>query len=380
MAILSKGTTFATGDQVTATKLNNLVDSATFASGAVASGGGLSVSTGGVSLLVSDLGITEAKLAGSSVTTTKIADATITPAKLSTYAPTWSSTATTIANSLDFSAISTTPTSGTYGRSGTTVTISMTGHGMTTGMVATFTFNSGTGGAANGGTYVVTVSDANTFTITDTASGTITGSPTCSRTSYYGTSTIRGSETINGNLTVNKDASITGSLNLGGSTVRLLTRATAVNASGTFVDFTSIPSWVKRITIAIDGISTSGTTVPLLQIGAGSVSESSYSAKAGSIGSSDNATSGFPCTFGFPFTGYSSAAATTYTGILLLVNISGNTWVCSGSVYPSNASSSTIAGSIALSGSLDRVRLTTITGTTLGSGSFDAGTVNIMYE
>ena len=35
MAVLSKGTTFANGDQVTATKLNNLVDNATFASSAV---------------------------------------------------------------------------------------------------------------------------------------------------------------------------------------------------------------------------------------------------------------------------------------------------------------------------------------------------------
>ena len=41
MAILSKGTTYADGDQITSTNLNALVDSATFAAGAVESGGGL---------------------------------------------------------------------------------------------------------------------------------------------------------------------------------------------------------------------------------------------------------------------------------------------------------------------------------------------------
>jgi len=376
MGILLKGTTFATGDQVTATKLNNLVDSATFTSDAVVSNGGLSLTTGSIpyKLFISDLGVTEARLAASSVSTTKIADATITPAKLSIYAPTWSSTATTIANSLDFASISSS-TTGTYSRSGYTITVTMTAHGMSDGTIVTLDFTSGAG---SDGSYIISGVSANQFTVTDTVTGTTSGN--CTRTSYYGNSRVRGSETIDGNLTVSKNVSVTGSLSLGGSTVRLLTSGTAVSASGTSVDFTSIPSWVKRITIAVNGISTNGTTVPLLQIGAGSVSESSYSANVGSVGASDNATSGFPCTLGFPFNGYSSAAATTYTGILLLVNISGNTWVCSGSVYPSGASSSTIAGSIALSGSLDRVRLTTITGTTLGSGSFDAGTVNIMYE
>jgi hypothetical protein len=47
MAILSKGTTYADGDQITSTNLNALVDSATFASGAVESGGGIQLNGSG---------------------------------------------------------------------------------------------------------------------------------------------------------------------------------------------------------------------------------------------------------------------------------------------------------------------------------------------
>lgn len=80
---------------------------------------------------------------------------------------------------------------GTYGRSGTTVTITLTSHGMTTGQVANMTFAAGTGGTATAGSYAVTVVNANTFTITDTASGTITGSPAATRNLY-----IRGSGNV----------------------------------------------------------------------------------------------------------------------------------------------------------------------------------------
>lgn len=124
MAILSKGQTFADGDQVTSTKLNALVDSATFVAGAVAdatlsidSGGGLKVGTiqtGNMAALsvttakladstgasdgvttaklatgavttpkIADAGVTTVKIADSNVTTAKVADANVTAAKLS---------------------------------------------------------------------------------------------------------------------------------------------------------------------------------------------------------------------------------------------------------------------------------------------------------
>ena len=69
-------------------------------------------------------------------------------------------------------------TTATYGRSGTTVTITQSAHGLTTGQVIGIDFASGTGGTATNGNYVVTVTDSSTFTITDINSGTITASPT----------------------------------------------------------------------------------------------------------------------------------------------------------------------------------------------------------
>jgi hypothetical protein len=99
MAAISKGTTFATGDQVTASGLNNLVDNSTFASGAVdntstqLSGGAIIVKDGGVTTAklndgavttakISDANVTTAKIADSNVTTAKIADANVTTAKI----------------------------------------------------------------------------------------------------------------------------------------------------------------------------------------------------------------------------------------------------------------------------------------------------------
>jgi hypothetical protein len=120
----------------------------------------------------------------------------------------------------------------------------MTAHGMATGMIATLTFSAGTGGTATPGTYLVTVSDANTFTITDSASGTITGNFSCSRTSYYGNSTIRGSETIDGNLSVGKNASITGNASVTGNLT--IGTAQATTPSG------SAPLFMARAFVSFD--------------------------------------------------------------------------------------------------------------------------------
>ena len=59
MAILIKGTDFTDGDQVTALKLDALVDSATFASGAVDAS---TTALSGGAIIVKDLGVTAAKL------------------------------------------------------------------------------------------------------------------------------------------------------------------------------------------------------------------------------------------------------------------------------------------------------------------------------
>ena len=65
----------------------------------------------------------------------------------------------------------------TYCRSGTTVTISKTAHGLTTGTIVGIHFDAGSGGAATDGNYAITRVDADTFTLTDINTGTITGTP-----------------------------------------------------------------------------------------------------------------------------------------------------------------------------------------------------------
>jgi hypothetical protein len=65
-------------------------------------------------------------------------------------------------------------TTATYGRSSATVTVTSTGHGLVTGQVIGIDFAAGTGGTATNGNYPITRVDANTFTITDINSGSIT--------------------------------------------------------------------------------------------------------------------------------------------------------------------------------------------------------------
>jgi hypothetical protein len=62
----------------------------------------------------------------------------------------------------------------TYAQSGTTVTVSKTSHGLVTGNVVGIHFDSNTGVSATDGNYSITRVDANSFTLTDINSRTIT--------------------------------------------------------------------------------------------------------------------------------------------------------------------------------------------------------------
>jgi hypothetical protein len=71
------------------------------------------------------------------------------------------------------------PVAGTYGRSGTTVTVTKTGHGLSSGDTIGISFTPNTGVNATSGNYEITVTDANTFTITDINTGTINTGTAC---------------------------------------------------------------------------------------------------------------------------------------------------------------------------------------------------------
>jgi len=62
----------------------------------------------------------------------------------------------------------------TYAQSGTTVTVSKTSHGLVTGDVVGIHFDANSGVSATDGNYSITRVDANSFTLTDINSRTIT--------------------------------------------------------------------------------------------------------------------------------------------------------------------------------------------------------------
>ena len=175
-------------------------------------------------------------------------------------------------------------------------------------------------------------------------------------------------------MTVTIDGSASVTINSGA--ILGINSATAVaSTSGTSIDFTSIPSWVKRITVMFTGVSTNGTSNLLVQIGAGSVTSSGYT---GNVARQANASNAYVA-YSSGFLILESTAATyTTVGHLTITLINSNTWVCSGIATTSSALSNnnTTTGSVALGGTLDRVRVTTV----LGVDTFDAGTINILYE
>jgi hypothetical protein len=154
-----------------------------------------------------------------------------------------------------------------------------------------------------------------------------------------------------------------------------ISRGTSVTASGTSVDFTSIPSWVKKITVMFSGVSTNGTSIIQVQLGdSGGIENTGYVAGTTSLGTSALGSTSFTTGFGIRS---SNSAAATYQGSLVITNLSSNIWVANGCMYEnSNYFSAPFGGSKTLSDALDRIRITTVNGT----DTFDAGSINILYE
>ena len=209
----------------------------------------------------------------------------------------------------------------------------------------------------SGGSTVVAVTSAGA-----TVTGTLAATGAVSGTTGTFTSTL------------GVTGAITGSSTVAGSTGILypLTSGTAVaSTSGTSIDFTSIPSWVKRITVMFNGVSTNSTSIKQVQIGAGSITTTGYISTGVNLSTVSVVTS---LTSGFVL--YSNNASDTISGVMVLTLVSGNIWVSSHSSKIATNIAITGGGDITLSGVLDRIRLTTVNGT----DTFDAGSVNILYE
>jgi len=170
-------------------------------------------------------------------------------------------------------------------------------------------------------------------------------------------------------VTINGSSSVT----INDGSILGITSGTAVaSTSSTSINFINIPSWVKRITVMFSGVSTNGSSNLQCQIGAGSVTTSGYlSSTAYILGAGSNAfTTGFGIAAGI-------GAGSILQGSFTITLIGSNLWVHSGTVASTNSPNIwSMAGSITLGGTLDRVRITTVGGTE----TFDAGSINILYE
>ena len=148
--------------------------------------------------------------------------------------------------------------------------------------------------------------------------------------------------------------------------------------SGTSIDFTSIPSGTKRLTLHFTGVSTSGTSDIIVQLGdAGGFETSGYSGSVAHFAAASAATLTISSA---GFTVHPSQAATNvYEGsmILTLANASTYSWIANGNFGRSDTTRhSIVAGSKSLSAELTQIRITTIG----GSDTFDAGEMSVIYE
>lgn len=168
----------------------------------------------------------------------------------------------------------------------------------------------------------------------------------------------------------------TGTFTVAGVNSNIVAGTSVATTSGTSVDFTSIPSWVKRITVMFNGVSqSSATPYGIIQIGAGSVTTTGYICTQTTLVAASTVTT-LAFTSGFAYLNL-NANTDTVNGIAVLTTLGSNVWVASGTINNATGLRGVIfSGNITLGGVLDRVRITTTDGTT----TFDAGSINILYE
>jgi hypothetical protein len=157
------------------------------------------------------------------------------------------------------------------------------------------------------------------------------------------------------------------------SGVGTLTSGTAVaSTSGTSIDFTGIPSWVKRITVMFNEVSLSGAADFLVQLGdSGGIETTGYLT---TWGLTDAGGAGGSSTTGYFIR--SGAGTVICSGLMVFLNVTGNLWVATSTAKISTSTLSFAAGTKTLTDVLTQIRITSSNGT----DTFDAGSINIMYE
>lgn len=189
---------------------------------------------------------------------------------------------------------------------------------------------------------------------------------------------IGGSDAIS--ISTGLNTTFAGTITSSTGTTYPVVSSTAVTISGTSttsVDFTSIPSWVKRITVMVSGVSLTTTASNVsVRIGSGSFEATGYVGGFG-LSNSAAAANAAATTTEIALANLTNAADTVH-GALVITNVTGNLWVAQGSFFRDSAATDAgfmVAASKTTSGVLDRVQVMLNS-----TGAFDAGTINILYE
>lgn len=185
-----------------------------------------------------------------------------------------------------------------------------------------------------------------------------------------------GNLAITGNTTITGNVTTTGTITSSTGTTYPTVLATQQTASGSSVDFTGIPTWVKRITLTGVGISfvAAGGGTGEVRIGSGSLSATGYTTRIATITNAVTPSVGTATTSISQFATPTAAATVSGMCVLVLNDATTNTWVATASINRSDGLIQHYVGSISLSGVLDRISIVATTST------FDAGTVNILYD
>jgi hypothetical protein len=257
----------------------------------------------------------------------------------------------------------------------TTATLTTgTAHGLSNGNVVTI---SGASPSNYNGTYSITVTGTTTFTyVMATApatNATVVGTYTTGswQTAITNTATAVGQVpfSTNGTTFTPTEKIVSGTVNAGG------TNPFPSSGGPTEVNFTSIPSWVKRITVMFQGVSTNGTSSRVIRLSTGGVFLAT-----GYLGACDMLGSGVaPNNFstGFAWSDTAAVATDVVHGTYTFTSMGNNSWVGTLALGFSNSTAIGLGGgSVSLSGTLDGLRITTVGGV----NTFDAGSINILYE
>jgi hypothetical protein len=148
------------------------------------------------------------------------------------------------------------------------------------------------------------------------------------------------------------------------------------STSGTSIDFTGIPNWVKRITVMFNGVSTSGASPLAIQLGdSGGVENTGYVATGQNIAT--GAVTALSSTTHFPLAAAVSLGSLSYgAATISLVDATANAWVLTSNLTSGGTTLLFGCGGKSLTATLTQVRITTVG----GSDTFDAGSINILYE